>query len=73
MLELIDFALIKALIETSQFNRLKIFLTSNIIYCPSMYQELQIQLMSNKNLTDQNPGIIPRFYESFLKVDLALD
>lgn len=29
MLELIDFALIKAFLETSQFARLKVFLTAN--------------------------------------------
>ena len=71
MLELIDFALIKAYLEAEQYHRLKTFLTGNHIYCTSMYQELQSLLLSKK--LDQNPGILPRFFESFNKIDTALE
>lgn len=74
MLELMDFALIKAYVESGKFNRLRSFLSSGTqIYCLSMYTELQALLQSNKGITEQNSGILARFYESFNRVDLSLD
>jgi hypothetical protein len=54
MLELVDFALIKAYVEAGQFDRLKGFLSGGQIFCISMYTELQVILQSNKQIIEQN-------------------
>ncbi|CAD8157651.1 unnamed protein product [Paramecium pentaurelia] len=72
LLELIDFALIKAYLEALQLPKLKSFLSCNQIYCLSMYAELQAIFQNNKAI-EQQQGILARFYESFNKIDLSLE
>ncbi|CAD8065668.1 unnamed protein product [Paramecium sonneborni] len=72
LLELIDFALIKAYLEAQQLQKLKSFLSCNQIYCLSMYAELQAIFQNNKAI-EQQQGILARFYESFNKIDLSLE